>query len=403
MTLLTYDNGPSLRARNAVAALLEDARRENDAGGPAERWYPGSMTVKAAQDAPGAAEPGERFRPWRRLASLAWMIARTLLPCPDLIRRHRVRSAARKLVECSPWPGLDATGTDAAQLAILRVLWLQRQTRRAVRGRHREASVMLARSSVETCILGLYCLHEDGAVAHLQAANIKAMRDVVHYLNDTGLVPAEVIERCVAALGEPRPGPKVWDMAKRVEQATGHRGAISLYQRFYVPTSNFFVHANAGSLLRHVGTGDKLTRRPSRAWTRRSPARVADACTGILASAVAERTGRPATGFASYADKHLDRALTPLAVLAGAGLGRSMKLRQPGQMRGQLKIFMRIGGYIRSGQATSDPIDVRAARIREALTELLPAAELDIPPAASEPYLDYLAATLAESAGPGNS
>jgi hypothetical protein len=124
------------------------------------------------------------------------MIARTLLPWPDLIRRHRVRSAARKLVTCSPWPGLDATGTDAAQLAILRVLWLQRQTRRAVRGRHREASVMLARSSIEACILGLYCLHEDGAVAHLQAANIKALRDVVHYLSDTGLVPAEVIERC---------------------------------------------------------------------------------------------------------------------------------------------------------------------------------------------------------------
>ncbi len=223
------------------------------------------MTVNAAQNAPGTAEPGERFRPWRRLASLAWVIARTLLPCPDLIRRCRVRSAARKLVTCSPWPGLAATGTDAAQLAILRVLWLQRQTRRAVRGRHREASVMLARASVETCILGLYCLHEDGAVAHLQAANIKALRDVMRYLSDAGHVPAEVIERCVAALGESRRGPKVWDMAKRVEQATGQRGAISLYQRFYVPTSNFFVHANAGSLLRHVGAGDKLTRRPVRA------------------------------------------------------------------------------------------------------------------------------------------
>ncbi len=360
------------------------------------------MTVNAAQNAPGTAEPGERFRPWRRLASLAWVIARTLLPCPDLIRRCRVRSAARKLVTCSPWPGLAATGTDAAQLAILRVLWLQRQTRRAVRGRHREASVMLARASVETCILGLYCLHEDGAVAHLQAANIKALRDVMRYLSDAGHVPAEVIERCVAALGESRRGPKVWDMAKRVEQATGQRGAISLYQRFYVPTSNFFVHANAGSLLRHVGAGDKLTRRPVRAWTRRSPARVADACTGILASAVAERTGRPAMGFARYADKHLDRALTPLAVLAGAGLGRSVKLTQLGQMRGQLRIFMTTGTYIWSGQAASDPIGVRTARIREALAELLPATALDIPPAAFDPYLDYLAATLAESADPGS-
>ena len=107
--------------------------------------------------------------------------------------------------------------------------------------------MILARSSVETCILGLYCLHEDGAVAHLQAANIKGMRDVVHCLSDTGLVQAEVIEQCVAALGESRPAPKVWDMAKRVEQATGHRGAISLYQRFYVPTSNFFVPPTPGT------------------------------------------------------------------------------------------------------------------------------------------------------------
>ncbi|MGO9295207.1 MAG: hypothetical protein ACLP52_15260, partial [Streptosporangiaceae bacterium] len=120
------------------------------------------------------------------------------------------------------------------------------------------------------------------------------------------------------------------------------------------------------------------------------------------ASAVAKRTGRPAASFARYADKHLDRALTPLAVLAGAGLGRSMKLRQPGQTLGQLRIFMSMGTYIRSGHAASDPIDVRTARIRETLTELLPAAELDIPPAAFDPYLDYLAATLAESAGPGS-
>src|SRR5260370_7974503 len=133
------------------------------------------MTVNAAQNAPGTAEPGERFRPWRRLASLAWVIARTLLPCPDLIRRCRVRSAARKLVTCSPWPGLAATGTDAAQLAILRVLWLQRQTRRAVRGRHREASVMLARAPVETCLLRLNSPPQDCPLAPPPPPNIQPL------------------------------------------------------------------------------------------------------------------------------------------------------------------------------------------------------------------------------------
>jgi hypothetical protein len=115
--------------------------------------------MAVTHNAPSPVQAGERFRLWSRLSPVAWAVLRTLLPRPDLIQRRRVRSAARNLVTCSPWPGEDATGTDAAQLAVLRLLWLQRQVRRAVRGRHREASVMLARASVETCILGLYCLH----------------------------------------------------------------------------------------------------------------------------------------------------------------------------------------------------------------------------------------------------
>jgi hypothetical protein len=73
-----------------------------------------------------------------------------------------------------------------------------------------------------------------------------------------------------------------------------------------------------------------------------------------------------------------------------------------GQVRSQLRIFMSMGTYIRSGQAASDPIGIRTARIREALAELLPAAALDIPPATFDPYRDYPAATPAESADPGS-
>jgi hypothetical protein len=236
-------------------------------------------------------------------------------------------------------------------------------------------------------------------VAHLQAANIKAMRDATAYLSDAGLVPTEVIERCVAGFGEPRTGPKVWRMAQHVRETTGETGATSLYRRFYVPTSNFFVHANAGSLLRHVGPGDKLTSRPGRAWTRRSPARVADACVGILASAVAERTSGPAADFTRYADSHLTRALTPVTVMAGGSFGRSVKLTQ---IPRSLSLIGTLGTYIWSGQAASDSIGVRTARIREGLAAALHVAELDIPPAAIEPFLDYLAAHIAESADPGS-
>lgn len=54
------------------------------------------------------------------------------------------------------WPQDEAavTALDFAQLALLRLLRLQRETRRAVRTRQREAAALLARTSMETCILG---------------------------------------------------------------------------------------------------------------------------------------------------------------------------------------------------------------------------------------------------------
>jgi hypothetical protein len=78
-----------------------------------------------------------------------------VLPVPDLMTRIRIRRTAGRLATCDPWPGMAATGLDAAELALLRVLWLQRQTRRAVRSRQPEAAVMLARVTIETTITGL--------------------------------------------------------------------------------------------------------------------------------------------------------------------------------------------------------------------------------------------------------
>ena len=34
------------------------------------------------------------------------------------------RHQARALIDCKKWPGDDATGAEAAQLALLRLLWL---------------------------------------------------------------------------------------------------------------------------------------------------------------------------------------------------------------------------------------------------------------------------------------
>ena len=113
---------------------------------------------------------------WRRILSYVRIVVLAVLPVPDLATRIRVRRTARRLVACDPWPGMAATGEDAAELALQQVLWLQRQTRRAFRRRQPEAAVMLARVTIETTITGAYCLHHPDAVAQLQGESRAACR-----------------------------------------------------------------------------------------------------------------------------------------------------------------------------------------------------------------------------------
>src|SRR5262245_49807435 len=105
------------------------------------------------------------------IAKLIWVFARGLLPYPDLRRRMAMRRPGLGHVTCWRWPGDSATGDEAAQLALLRLLWLQRLARRAVRVRRGEEAAHLARAAVDACIVGLYCMHSETAVANLSAAN----------------------------------------------------------------------------------------------------------------------------------------------------------------------------------------------------------------------------------------
>lgn len=70
-----------------------------------------------------------------------------------------MRHQAFRLITCKRWPGDNAKGSEAAQLALLRLLYLQQLIRRAVRARRTEEAALLARSTVDACIVGLYCLH----------------------------------------------------------------------------------------------------------------------------------------------------------------------------------------------------------------------------------------------------
>lgn len=324
-----------------------------------------------------------------------------MLPCPDLRARYRMRRAARKLVTLKTWPGDDATGAQAAQLAMLRLLWLQKQTRRAVRGRHRDAAVMLARACVETLFLGLYCQRESEAVNQLNASVIKGMGDALAYFEDTGIVPADIIRQCLARFGEPsnkHVGP--WDMVKLIDQVNGSKSARDIYRRLYVPLSNFTVHAGGGTLMRHIGRGDRLTARPSRAWNRRSSARVADALTGLMAAALAKDAGQPYDDLMAYSDRHNQRALMPVAFMGVANAKSSAK---PGAIIKALWRAREMYDYLWHGAAAADPLEARIAYVARSFAEMLDIGNIDVPAGALDPFTDYVAEMLATAVSEADS
>ena len=345
--------------------------------------------------------PGDRFRLWAAVWPSARILVLSALPVPDLLSRRKVRGAAYDLARgCEPWPGMTASGTDVARLALLRLLHLQKATHRAVRSRQDEAATMLARVAIETYITGMYCLYEPDAVAKLQNGQLKMLRPMVEFLREDGGIlsgiPREVLDECIRRLdaGTPADGPKVWQMAEKVDAATGSTIAISLYNRFYRPTSNFAVHVGAASLLRHVRHDGRTARRPSRIWGRRAPARIADACLGGLTAFLAGREDRSrrqtATQAARYADRHHERAVPPIVATSLGSIGRGLRLSQARQAFQAIAQFREFGQYVQSGQDADDPA-ARTARIHAELQGLLKIPGLDVPPGSLDPFIDYLA------------
>lgn len=257
------------------------------------------------------------------LKGLVWPVARGALPCPDLIRRLRVRRAAKALVTCRSWPEDDATtGIHAAQLAMLRILWLQRETRRLTRGRHREAAVLMSRSALETSILGVYCLFAEDPVSGLKADNLRTgFEAIVELLG--GMVPRDILKEAITKLGTPNRSIGVRDMATHIDGKLRADGTSKLYNLVYAQASNYFVHANAGTLGRHIRPDNKLSGRPTNPWLRRSPVRLADGCVGLLAVHLARFESAPAELFFEYGQTHLSRVLPPLLSLAGKRMGKS--------------------------------------------------------------------------------
>jgi hypothetical protein len=253
---------------------------------------------------------------------------------------------------------------------------------------------MLARASVEGLFLGIYCLRVPDAIAKLHADNLKALGDGLAYIEETDLVPAQVIRECVTRLGTPSDRYlSVSGMVKAIDAANGNNAARSIYRRLYAPLSNYAVHANGGTLMRHVGRNGKLRRRPSRTWGRRSPARAVDAVTGFLAAELAKQAAQPYEKLLAYGNRHYRRTLMPMAVMAFTGVGGSS---QPRRIREAIRLSRQVYTYLWTGPASIDSVETRAAFIRERFVRILDFESApDIPADSLDPFIDHLADKLA--------
>ncbi len=117
---------------------------------------------------------------------------------------------------------------------------------------------------------------------------------------------------------------------------------------------------------------------------------MADAAVGFLAADLAAPPLNEK--LLAYANKHMSRALMPMAVMAFTGLGSSAR---PGRIRKNVRQATEVYTYLWTGPAALDSVDVRAAYVRERFASMFDFEDSDIPEDALDPFIDYIAEKLA--------
>ena len=296
-------------------------------------------------------------------------IIRNLLPYHDPRRRWLVRKAARGLVDVVPSSEIDPSPIEIAQLALLRLLWLQRLSHGPF-PRPIDVDGLIARASVETVITGLYWLHaDDEEAARARGDTARAFRRLMGPFSDEEILPKALIEGVADSLGSKATPPSLLDMAKEVSRATGRRGAEDIYERLYRPLSILVAHPSAMALLRHAKR-DQVEERPERVWSARAARHTADACMACLAIELAEERQLKPTLLRAYFEAHIGRATPPTASILGRSLMRLLRLRRIRQIA---RPTLSLRRYYRSGRAALDPYPVRSAKTRLAFEEMFDA------------------------------
>jgi hypothetical protein len=249
-----------------------------------------------------------------RIGQSLWRFVCLNVVALDPLRRRRVRTAAKHLVPTKAWATKDATADEIARLALLRVLFLQRETRRVARHGGAEASAMLARAAIETAISGLFCVYVPGAEGLFEGETSKrTKRLLTGFAEAKGM--AEVLDQAFAQLGSGKL-PSVTAMVEQIKANGGAPSIGSLHTDFYDQISTLYIHGGPLGLIRHVHprTGATLER-PYLAWSKRSAVHIADAMVGLLAAEIAGDGHPDSALFRTYAQTHFRVTWNPLAFL----------------------------------------------------------------------------------------
>ena len=224
---------------------------------------------------------------------------------------------------------------------------------------------MLARACVDTCLLGLFCLHVPDAPSRLEGQSFWSLNKLFALVGDPSTFPGTVLKDVIGQMGSPQRPPNMRDIVVerryQGDRAADSGGSLPATVRAAVDALR---PLGSLSLARHLDGRNRVRsrRHPMNPWTSLAALRTADACVGLLAAAVAGQSGSTSAEFVAYASDHRERTLAPLAVIFARAAPTSVDWpRVPETVRQ----FLDFARYCRSGEAAADLPSVREVRIRD--------------------------------------
>lgn len=251
---------------------------------------------------------------------------------------------------------------------------------------------MLARSSVEVCLVGAYIARVPGSADAMDGDLGRSLRRLVGYFVEDTLGGRQILD---VALSE-FPTSRLPDMA-RVADELERTGTVivarEMYDRYYNPLSNLYMHVSATSLLRQVDRRGETTRvRPWQPWSRRSPAHLADACVSLLALAVASNGEEGADPLlVEYANDHYRRALPVMTTMLAKLMSNRIRPRTIVLVWRAMREFLRYLDSVAGTEATADQQRVRATALLDEVNAII---GLHPPAVAREAILDSIVAAM---------